>query len=106
MLKNVHGSPNHSISGDDDIVSDHEDPIHSESLLNELFYKHSAIPGESCDVSGDEAASKRHKTLDDEANMVCSKMTLYGELCLLDTNGRRILFVLKHHGQSLQYSNT
>ena len=39
MMKNLHGSPNNSVSGEDDVISDHEDPVHNESILNELFYK-------------------------------------------------------------------
>jgi hypothetical protein len=35
----VNGSPGSSISGDMDVMSDPGDPIHSESILQELFYK-------------------------------------------------------------------
>lgn len=50
MLKNRGGSPRSSVSDDLD-MSDPGDPIHSESILQELFYKnpvcylHSAING-------------------------------------------------------------
>ena len=33
MLKNLHGSPNNSLSGENDVISDHEDPVHNESIL-------------------------------------------------------------------------
>jgi len=35
----VNGSPGSSISGDMDVMSDPGDPMHSESILQELFYK-------------------------------------------------------------------
>ena len=38
MYNNLVGSPHSSISNDD-LGSDPGDPIHSESILNELFYK-------------------------------------------------------------------
>jgi hypothetical protein len=39
----VNGSPGSSISGDMDVMSDPGDPIHSESILQELFYKNPDI---------------------------------------------------------------
>ena len=35
----MNGSPGSSISGDIDLISDPGDPIHSESILQELFYR-------------------------------------------------------------------
>lgn len=70
MLKNLHGSPNQSVSGDDDIFSDLEDPIHSESILQELFYKNPASSDGLSDLSGDEIKVKKHQNLEDDSNMV------------------------------------
>lgn len=70
MLKTLHGSPNQSISGDDDIVSDHEDPIHNESILQELFYNNPASSDGLSDLSGDELKVVKHKNLEDDSNMV------------------------------------
>ncbi|XP_053399357.1 C2 domain-containing protein 3-like [Mercenaria mercenaria] len=60
------GSPNQSMS-DDDIISDQEDPVHSESILNELFYKN---PMSEEELSGDDRKRRMPtKHLDEEANM-------------------------------------
>ena len=80
MLKNLHGSPNQSISGDDDIISDEEDPIHSESILQELFYKNPASSDGLSDLSGDEGRVVRHKQLDDDSNMVCGFSGIYRDI--------------------------
>lgn len=68
-LKNLDGSPNESTSGDDDILSDVEDPIHSQSILNELFYRNQSSASELSDLSADEVNVKIHKDMEDESNM-------------------------------------
>ena len=40
MLRtNLEGSPASSISGDDDVMSDLNDPVHEQQVLDELFFK-------------------------------------------------------------------
>ena len=74
LLKTMNGSPAASISGDDDMLSDQEDPIHSESLLQELFYKNNVSDDDISDMSGDEISTKKHKNLEDDSNMVRNHM--------------------------------
>ncbi|WAQ99921.1 C2CD3-like protein [Mya arenaria] len=69
LFKGPHGSPNGSISGDDDMMSDYEDPVHSQSLLQELFYKNNISDENLSDISCDEYRTKKHKDLEDESNM-------------------------------------
>ncbi|KAK3584373.1 hypothetical protein CHS0354_001298 [Potamilus streckersoni] len=52
-VKTLYGSPNSSISSTMDLASDPGDPIHSESLIQDLFYKN--LVSETSDMSGDEA---------------------------------------------------
>ena len=70
MLKNLHGSPNNSVSGEDDVISDHEDPVHNESILNELFYKNPASSDKLSEISCDEMNAGKNQILEDESNMV------------------------------------
>ena len=70
MLKNLHGSPNNSISGEDDVISDHDDPVHNESILNELFYNNPASSDELSEISCDEMNAGKNEILEDESNMV------------------------------------
>ena len=69
MLKNLHGSPDNSISGEDGVISDHEYPVHNKSILNELFYKNPASD-ELSEISCDEMNAGKNQILEDESNMV------------------------------------
>ncbi|KAK3100781.1 hypothetical protein FSP39_025242 [Pinctada imbricata] len=60
MLQLLGGSPKSSFSGDMDVYSDPGDPIHSQSLIQDLFYKNmdSEVSGLS-ELSGDEEIIKK-----------------------------------------------
>ncbi|XP_069129079.1 C2 domain-containing protein 3-like isoform X6 [Argopecten irradians] len=55
ILKMMGGSPRSSVSQDLDLMSDPGDPVHSESILQELFYKNLETDASGIsDLSGDE----------------------------------------------------
>ncbi|XP_060074176.1 C2 domain-containing protein 3-like [Ylistrum balloti] len=77
ILKMMGGSPRSSISQDLDLMSDPGDPVHSESILQELFYKNmeSDLSGVS-ELSGDEHPlpfkqqnGELHTSMEDPANV-------------------------------------
>ncbi|XP_033742500.1 C2 domain-containing protein 3-like [Pecten maximus] len=76
ILQMMGGSPRSSVSQDLDLMSDPGDPVHSESILQELFYKNleSDVSGVS-ELSGDENPfpfkqqnGELHTSMEDPAN--------------------------------------
>ncbi|XP_071126216.1 C2 domain-containing protein 3-like [Mytilus edulis] len=60
----MNGGPGSSISDDMDVMSDPGDPIHSESILQELFYKNpESEVSDLSELSGDEAYLKKTKSV-------------------------------------------
>ncbi|KAL3878157.1 hypothetical protein ACJMK2_030527 [Sinanodonta woodiana] len=58
-VKTLYGSPSSSVSSALDLASDPGDPIHSESLIQDLFYKN--LMSDTSDMSGNEASAKATK---------------------------------------------
>ncbi|XP_063416182.1 C2 domain-containing protein 3-like [Mytilus trossulus] len=60
----MNGGPGSSISDDMDVMSDPGDPIHSESILQELFYKNpESEVSDLSELSGDESDLKKTKSV-------------------------------------------
>ncbi|OWF51153.1 C2 domain-containing protein 3-like [Mizuhopecten yessoensis] len=77
VLKMMGGSPRSSVSQDLDLMSDPGDPVHSESILQELFYKNpDSEVSELSELSGDENPApfkqqngELHTSMEDPANV-------------------------------------